>query len=422
MSRKTTGKSVKRGKIAGKNQYRFGLAGILLLFLLACLIGKQPGADGNTQPPAGALPGFSGASLEHKDGELEVHFIDVGQGDATLLIQGGHAMLIDAGGNDKGTAVQYYLMQQDITKLDYLIGTHPDEDHIGGLDVVLYKFDVDRVFMPAVSKDTKTYRDVLDTAKAKNMQIYVPEKGDSYQLGDASFTVLSDEEKEYSDINDASICIRLVFGDNSFLFCGDAGEEAEVDLLKSGAELESDIYKASHHGSATSGSAEFLEAVSPRVAVISCGKNNSYGHPDPDTVQRLLHLGADVYRTDEQGTIKAVSDGNSITWSAGGRTEPEQKSGSQQDTGGEETETDGEQRMDAGREEAEPDKEAQAEAAGGEDSRTYGGYILNTGTKKYHLPQCGSVARMNEENREETDLSKEELEQEGYTPCKICNP
>lgn len=391
MARDKRSEKEKKGRSGGRSLYRCAV--ILLIVLAFWLFSGITGVKDTGERPVQSVRGqgadVTGAGEEagtHPAGEMEVHFIDVGQGDSTLIIQGGHAMLIDAGGNDKGTAVQYYLKKQGIKRLDYLIGTHPDEDHIGGMDVVLYKFETDRVFMPQVSKDTKTYRDVLDTARGKDQTITAPEQGDVYQLGEAFFTVLSDEQKEYADINDASICIRLSFGNNTFLFCGDAGEEAEAALLQSGLPLEADVYKVSHHGSASSSTAEFLEAVSPSYAVVSCGRGNSYGHPDPDTLQRLLHVGADIYRTDRQGTIRAVSDGDTIAWSVEGE------------------ETQGEQLQEQDMQEA------------------YGHYILNTHTKKYHLPQCPKAADIKAENRQESELGKAELEEQGYSPCQRCNP
>ena len=153
---------------------------------------------------------------------MEVHFLDVGQGDATLILSDGHAMLIDAGNNNKGTAVQNYLQKQGVKKLDYVIGTHPDADHIGGLDVVIYKFDCGKVLLPDFGKDTKTYYEVTDTLKAKNYKAVHPKVGERYQLGDASFTITAPNSSKYDSANDYSIAVRLEHGRNHFLFVGDA--------------------------------------------------------------------------------------------------------------------------------------------------------------------------------------------------------
>lgn len=174
-------------------------------------------------------------STKVTEGNLEVHFIDVGQGDATLIKQGEHAMLIDAGDNSKGTAVQAYLQSQNIKSLDYVIGTHPDSDHIGGLDVVLYKFEWDTVMMPDLEKDTRTYEDVKRVIQDKNQKITVPKAGDTYTLGEAEFTIVCPQKSDYGDnSNNYSIGLRLTYGENHFLFTGDAEEESEQDMLASG--------------------------------------------------------------------------------------------------------------------------------------------------------------------------------------------
>lgn len=318
---------------------------------------------------------------------LEVHFIDVGQGDATLIRQGEHAMLIDAGDNSKGTVVQAYLQSQNIKKLDYVIGTHPDSDHIGGLDVILYKFDWDTVMMPDVDKETRTYEDVIKVIQDKNRQVTVPRAGETYSLGQAEFTIVCPQKTDYGDnSNNYSIGLRLTFGENHFLFTGDAEEEAERDMLASGMELSADVFKVAHHGSDTANTGAFLEKVNPDTVVISCGEGNSYGHPRAAVMNELLQMGVTVYRTDEQGTIVAYSDGKSIKWNC---------SGSESWKAGEPT---------------------------GSVEEEKATYVLNRNTGKFHLPSCSSVEEMSEENREYSDKSREELIEAGYEPCKRCKP
>ncbi len=244
---------------------------------------------------------------------LAIHFLDVGQGDCTLVLCGGEAMLIDAGDNYQGTKIQNYLQKQGVEHLKYVIGTHPDADHIGGLDVILYKFDCETVVMPAEEKDTPTYRDVIDTMKEKGYTSTLPVVGDSYALGNASFTILS-PAREYPESNNNSVALLLTHGDNTFLFTGDAEGAAEEDMLGCGISLDADVYHVGHHGSSTSSSQAFLEAVSPAYAVISCGAGNEYGHPHAETLEKLDALGAEVYRTDEQGAIVLTSDGQSLTF------------------------------------------------------------------------------------------------------------
>lgn len=249
-----------------------------------------------------------------KDGILEVHYIDVGQGDCTLIKCGDKSMLIDAGDNDKGTLIQNYLQKQGISRLDYVIATHPDSDHIGSMDVILYKFPCDTVIMSDVKRDTRTYRDVIKVIEDKQYKVTRPQVGDVYKLGDAEFTILA-PVSEYKDVNNTSIGIRLTYGNNSFVFTGDGEGQAEKDILANGMNLDCDVYKVAHHGSKDSTSKEFLNAMSPAYAVISCGADNSYGHPHSRVLKELSYRGIEVYRTDEDGTVIAVSDGSSIQWS-----------------------------------------------------------------------------------------------------------
>ena len=250
-----------------------------------------------------------------RDGSgLEIHYLDVGQGDSTLILCDGHAMLIDAGDNDRGTAVQSYLESQGVTTLDYVIGTHPDADHIGGLDVVLYKFDCRTVIMPDFEKDTRTYDDVVQTMKQKRYKNTLPEVGTVYELGSAVFTIVAPNGEYGDSANDYSVGILLQHGENRFLFTGDAEEAAETDMLENGIDLKVDVFKAAHHGSWTANTEEFLQAVDSDYAVISCGQDNSYGHPHAEVMNRLRAMGISVFRTDEQGTIVAYSDGTQITF------------------------------------------------------------------------------------------------------------
>lgn len=245
--------------------------------------------------------------------DMEVHFIDVGQGDATLVKCGDAAMLIDAGEDSKGTLIQNYLKKQGVEKLDYLVLTHPDSDHIGGAPVIITKFEVDRVFVSDFEKDNRTYRKLIQALDDKNIQAQTPEPGDEYALAEASFRILG-PVKSYDDSNNASLVLLLQNGENSFLFTGDAGEEAEQDMLDSGADVKADVYQAGHHGSKTSTSEEFLDAVNPTAVVVSCEEGNSYGHPHAQTLNRLRSRGIELFRTDEQGSVTAESDGKEIVW------------------------------------------------------------------------------------------------------------
>lgn len=327
------------------------------------------------------------------EGTLEVHYIDVGQGDATLIKCGSHAMLIDGGNNNKGTTVQLYLKKQGVESLDYVIGTHPDADHIGGLDVIVYKYNCDTVIMPDYEKDTKTYQELVDVIHDKNMKITYPVVGEQYALGEAKFTIIAPNSNSYGgNANDYSVAILLEYGKNRFLFTGDAEEASEAEMLTNGIDISADVYKVAHHGSRSASTQEFLNAVHPKYAVISCGEGNSYGHPHAEVLNRLRSMGVEVFRTDEQGSIIASSDGENITWNC---------SATDSWQSGEQTESDREN------------------AANVTEQTTY---VLNTNTKKFHRETCGSVSQIKEENFQKVQMNREELEQSGYSPCKNCNP
>lgn len=246
-------------------------------------------------------------------GSMEVHYIDVGQGDATLIRCGDRAMLIDAGDNSKGTKVQAYLKKHGVSRLDYVIGTHPDSDHIGGLDVIIYKFPCQTILMPNKTSDSYAYRDVLSAIKSKSYSLTYPKVGQTYTLGDAEFTIIA-PTREYEDSNEASICILLKYGQSKFLFTGDAESQSETDMIAGNIDIECDVYKVGHHGSKSSSGVAFLNETSPAYAVISCGADNDYGHPHTSTLNNLKDRGIKLFRTDKQGTVIAVTDGKEIKW------------------------------------------------------------------------------------------------------------
>lgn len=250
-----------------------------------------------------------------ENSQMEVHFLDMGQSDSTLIVCDGHAMLIDTGDGDQGTKIQLYLNKRGIKKLDYLVLTHPDADHIGGADVIITKFDIDNVFMSDYKKTTRTYKNLLETLKYKNYKWILPGVGTTYSLGSAKITIAG-PIYQYDDPNNSSIVLTVKHGNNTFLFTGDAEEEAEEALLEGNIDLEADVLKVGHHGSKTSTTEEFLDAVNPESAVISCGLDNSYGFPHAKTLNNLRARGINVYRTDNQGTIVATSDGKDITWNS----------------------------------------------------------------------------------------------------------
>jgi competence protein ComEC len=335
---------------------------------------------------------------------MTVHFIDVGQGDATLIECEGKAMLIDAGENDKGTLVQNYLQKNGISELEYAIGTHPHSDHIGGLDVIITKFDVKHVLLPDVETTTRTYDDVVQAMKYKRITPEHPKRGDTYELGSATFTILSSEDNEYNNLNDYSISILLENGNDRFIFTGDAETSAELNILHANMDISADVYHVGHHGSKTSSSESFVKAIKPKSAVISCGDGNEYGHPHAGPLNLFRSMGINVYRTDEDGTIIASSNGNGIEFSIPASTSWQV----------------GEAKGNAS--DSDTDVESVAEAAVENEKKDIQGFVLNTNTLKIHTPNCSSVNKMSEKNKEITNLTKEELVGQGYEPCGICNP
>lgn len=377
---------------------------IILGMLLGCSINKNNEDNSYSQLNesedlilGGSNETDSTGNLYEGAGRLQVHFIDVGQGDCTLITCKNEAMLIDGGENDMGTYVQNYLQKQGITKLKYVIGTHPDSDHICGLDVVIYKFECTNILLSECTKATRTYEDVISSINAKGYNITYPKLGDVYTLGDAIFTVITDKDNDYGEnANNYSIGIRLVYGNNSFLFTGDGEEKAENDILSNYTDIKSDVYKLGHHGSSTSNTEAFLNAVSPEYTVISCGEANEYGHPHAEVMNRLRAMGVKVFRTDEQGTIIATSDGNTVTWSC---------SPSETWKAGERT---------VNSETLYYDEQAEDEYSGN--------YILNKSSKKFHKASCEGVNSMSEKNKEISSLDREKLIEKGYSPCGLCNP
>jgi len=309
--------------------------------------------------------------------KLEVHFIDVGQADSILIKNGESAMLIDAGDSSSANTIKTYLESLGVSKLEYIIGTHPHEDHMGSFADVINNFDIENIILTEKINTGKYFRRAIEAIENKGLSITKANVGDKYKLGDAEFIILS-PAKDYGDnLNNASIIIRLTYGENSFMFTGDAEIAPEKDVVNSGYELKSDVLKFGHHGSSTSSSDAFLKAVSPTYGVIMCGKDNSYGHPHKETMEKIKKYGITVYRTDEQGNIVATSDGENITWKTG---------------------------------------------VVAQDTAKNVTFILNINSKKFHLPSCSGASKISENNRRDFTGSREELIADGYSPCGTCKP
>lgn len=271
----------------------------------------RPSVQPGTSPVAApTLPPSSGQAT---GGNLEVHFIDVGQGDSMLLKYGNKTMLIDGGPIEAGSTTASYLKRQGISKIDILVSTHPHSDHIGGLLKVLKEFPVGMVYDSGQPHTTQTYEEYLTLIDQKNIRYRVPEPGDTIDFAPGvNVQVLSVGVVDNGDLNDKSIVLKVSHGSISFLFMGDAGFDTESLLLSSGYDLKSDVLKVGHHGSKYSSGTAFIKAVDPKISVIEVGSNNPYGHPTIEAIGRLDAAGSQVYRTDRDGNVVITSDGKGI--------------------------------------------------------------------------------------------------------------
>lgn len=247
------------------------------------------------------------------DGTLQAYFLDIGQGDATYIhTPQGDDILIDAGKNGKGDDVVAYLRQLGVKDIEVMIATHPDADHIGGLDEVLEAMPVKAVYAPKVAHTTGTYKDFLLAVKNAKLTIKTAKAGVKLDLPGVAAEFAAPVKEYGDDLNDWSAVLRISYGKTAFLFTGDAEAKSEKDMIDSKAELSADVLKVGHHGANTSTSDAFLKKVQPKFAVISVGKN-SYGHPTAETLAKLAKQKAKIYRTDKNGTVTAVSNGKTVT-------------------------------------------------------------------------------------------------------------
>jgi competence protein ComEC len=258
-------------------------------------------------PQDGQLP--AGGS-----GNIEVHIIDVGQGDSILVVTSGGNMLIDAGPNSAEDNLKNYLTGNNISSFEYAVFTHPHEDHIGGADMIMTGFTVSNVILPGCTSSTQTYARMMDAIEKSGANVITAVAGSEYVLGSVTASILAPVSETYSNINNYSVVIKLTYGETSFLLTGDAEKESETEILAkfSANFLKCDVLKVGHHGSDTATTLAFLKAVAPKLAAISCGAGNSYGHPHGITLSRLSNEGVTVYRTDEHGTIVFISDGKKV--------------------------------------------------------------------------------------------------------------
>lgn len=319
------------------------------------------------------------------ESSLQIHFIDVGQGDAALLICDGESLMIDGGSAGDSSLIYSYLVNtMQLGHIDYMIATHAHDDHVGGLAAALNACSVGTVYSPVTDDVSEAFQNFKKYAEANADSFVLPSVGDSFTVGAASVQFLS-PAYQYDEVNDTSLVVRIEYGSTSFLFMGDSEIPVEKDLLSSGYELSSTLLKVGHHGSNTSSSEAFIEAVRPEYSVISVGSDNAYGHPVEAVLARLQAVGSSIYRTDEQGTIICTSDGEHLSFAC------------------------------------EKDKSSAEGMSLEETDISSAPYIGNSNSKKFHISNCSSVDDMKESNKV-AFASRDEAIDQGYEPCKRCKP
>lgn len=357
---------------------------------------------------------------------FELHLLDVGQGQSVLLKADGRYMLIDGGGRESSSFVVSYLRAQGVDALDIVAASHYDEDHIAGLIGALSAFPAKTLLLPDYEGEGSLYESFAASAASNGCDMVQAEAGREFFLGNAIVRILGPAGSDYDLENDHSLAIKVVYGDTAFLICGDMEQQGELDLVGSGRDLTADVYVVNHHGSRTSSSEAFLDAVSCTYALISCGSGNRYGHPAMETMERLRSREIRMFRTDRQGTVVAYSDGIRVSfnidpcpdWTSGAADVGELAS----DFAGNGDLTSGsadEGELIPGS--ADGGTLTRGMAADTETSQEIS-YVCNTHTKKFHYPDCRSVNQIKEKNRMDTSLSREELIAEGYAPCGNCRP
>lgn len=341
-----------------------------------------------------------------KDSSFSIHYIDVGQADAALIQCDGEYMLIDGGNVEDSNLIYSVLERNSAENLDIVVGTHAHEDHIGGLSGALEYATADIVLCPVTEGTSKAFNNFKDRAEQKSTGLTVPVVGDTYDLGSADVEILGLNATD--DTNESSIILMVTYGETKFLFTGDAEYEAEQAVLATGADLSCDVLKVGHHGSDSSTSYMWLNAIMPEYAVISVGEGNTYGHPTDEVLSRLHDAEVTTYRTDLNGDVYAYSDGKTVTMSVT-REASEEAIFTAGSVTGEYTPS--------------QTTPVETEAVSDNDNSVEAGvYILNTNSMKFHEETCSAAAKISEQNCEEFAGTRDSLIEQGYSPCGYCKP
>lgn len=387
---------------------------IIMTFLMAAmLVGGLTGLDSTYHQSRSGQQENQGVQKAAAAGKstMKVHYIDVGQGSAVLVQSGVHFMLIDGGDSDASSKVVSYLKRQKVKKLDYVVVSHYDSDHLNGVVGALNVFKVKRVIAPDYTADSRVYESYCNIIAQKKIVTTRPKVGKKYKLGKARFTILAPNSSGYADENNYSIALKLVNGKNRFVITGDAETESEYEMVENGQNLSCDVYMAGHHGSANSSSEKLLQAMKPKYTVISCGADNNYGHPAQSAMSRLKAIGTKIFRTDAQGTIVATSNGSRIKWNKSpSKLWSYREYGSSTLIG-----ADGSESQISGDNTSGSDNTAGSTPALSNGQK----YIGNVNSKKFHLPSCNGLPY--EKNRVYFD-SIDAAHQAGYLPCGLCRP
>jgi len=381
-----------------KRLYKFSTFALLILTLLLAACFSAPADVSTLTLPESKEATYqeTGSASQHNNqiepirlsdlptpDEIVVYFLDVGQAAAAFIICDGITMLIDGGGASSSNLIYSFLYRHEIDHLDYIINTHPHEDHVGGLSGALNRVSsVGTVFGSAVEYDTRAFESFLKYLDEHDRNITLPNPGDSFMLGSALVEILA-PLRDYDDVNNNSLVLKVTYGEISFLFKGDVERASEIDMVESGLDLSANVLKVSHHGSSTSTTYPFLREVMPEIAIISVGANNQYGHPHDDTLSRLRDADVRVYRTDLQGDIIIRSDGVNLI--------------------------------------VETQRNADI-LTNPTDIDVYEithTHIGNARTKKFHTLNCNTLP--DEQNRVHLE-SREHAIGDGFDPCGNCNP